>query len=79
MNKLLRRPEARSASALKTAAYTPFEPSAAWVSAWTTSEIAAREEATFSENEDSLQSWKSRAFLYHCIRAMKPATVVEIG
>src|SRR6266850_2768810 len=79
IDKLLRRSEKNPTSALSRATFVPFEPSRTWVSAWSESPIAALEEATFAPHSDSLLSWKSRAFLYHCIRAIRPSIVVEIG
>jgi predicted O-methyltransferase YrrM len=79
LDSLLRRSQGNALSALTSTSVAPLEPSEAWVAHWSASDIAAKEEAFFSGNSDSLLSWKSRAFLYHCVRAMKPSTVVEIG
>ena len=60
-------------------AFTAFQPTEDWVSRWAQSDLAKSQERAFSGNEDSLLGWASRAFIYHVIRSMKPAVVVEIG
>jgi len=79
LDKLLRRSRGGAASSLKTTNAGSFEVSDGWVARWCESALAAEEEAFFSNYSDSLLSWKSRAFLYHCVRSMRPSTVVEVG